>query len=118
MNKKIALCLMIISLVLLGVSCYYDKEDYLYPCDESSPQGPLFKSAKKVIDSRCVGCHNDNRSAAGYSFSTPCSIVTNWAAINNSCVATDRMPEGQPLSAAEKDSIRSWIVNGNHQIGN
>lgn len=87
----------------------------------TQPMGPQFTAVQSLILSRCSGsnCHTNGHSAAGYNFDQPCSIVTAWSAIRNSCVNSNSMPNPpQPqLTTAEKQTITTWI-NGGHTYGN
>ena len=75
--------------------------------------GVLYTAVKALIQQRCVGCHNDNRSNGGMNFSTDCNIITNQALIKSVAVDKNIMPPvGGPLAQTDKDKITAWINAG------
>ena len=114
--KKIPLLIILASLCVLS-SCYYDKEDLLYPTNcisANDVKGPKFTEVEALIKSSCNGCHLNGGNDGGYNFDGVCNIVNSWNAIYNSCVIRSDMPPGSPLNANQKQMITDW-VNAGHR---
>ncbi|MGE3683698.1 MAG: fibronectin type III domain-containing protein [Bdellovibrionales bacterium] len=72
-----------------------------------------------IIQSKCISCHRGAGAAGGYNQSTYAGVLTRIVAGNaNSSemyieIAADRMPRSAtPLSAREKEAVRTWIESG------
>jgi len=120
MNKKLT-AIFILSIIILGFeSCYYDKDETLYPGScivAGSIPGPLYTNVKVILNSRCSGstCHTNGGNGGSYNFDSDCSIVSHWSAINDASVINDRMPynkTGVNLTSNEKQAITAWITAG------
>jgi uncharacterized membrane protein len=120
MKKIIIPALALASIAL--VSCYYDKEELIYP-NSSSCKGPTdtmgikFSNVRTIIRSKCDGCHLGGGSSGGFNFDNDCSIVNYWNEIKGSCVqpySLQQMPTSGPLSTAEQTQITAW-VNAGHR---
>ena len=81
----------------------------------------LQSEAMKVIQGRCVSCHNSGNPQGGVSFSTYASTMNTVQPgnINASSLYTSTMRPGgdmprggTPLSSAEMNAIQTWIMNG------
>ncbi|MBL0357437.1 MAG: hypothetical protein IPP72_11375 [Chitinophagaceae bacterium] len=84
-----------------------------------APKGAKFTLMRNLITTRCSngsGCHMNGGNKAGYNFDNDCSIVTNWSAINGSCItgqlSTMPISPQAPLTTAEKAVITNWINAG------
>lgn len=75
------------------------------------PNGPLFTAVKSLISSQCGSCHISTTNG-GANFGTDCSIVTLSARIKVRAVDIGDMPQGAPLTAAQKKIITDWINAG------
>jgi hypothetical protein len=64
--------LLILPLIFLISSCYYDSQEDLYPqtgnCDTTNIS--YNSSIKPIIDQYCVGCHNTSNPLGGIDLST------------------------------------------------
>jgi hypothetical protein len=83
------------------------------------PLVPTFTSIKaNILDRRCLSCHGPTKAAEGYRVTDYASTLRKVQPFNSALselyveVAADRMPEDGPLSAAEKQVIKTWIDNG------
>jgi uncharacterized membrane protein len=103
-------------------SCYYDKEELIYP-NSGSCKGPTdtmgvnFSNVRNIIRSKCDGCHLSGGSSGGFNFDNDCSIVYYWNEIKGSCVqpySLRQMPTSGPLSSSEQSQISAW-VNAGHR---
>lgn len=101
-------------------SCYYDKEETIYPgtgsCDTSRV---TYSSAVAVIMAeRCDGCHGGTFPEAGQktdNYNDLKTIADNgklWGTINHES-GFPAMPKGKPmLSDCELRKIRIWLDDG------
>lgn len=105
--------------ILTLSSCYYDKEDVLYPCNTNQTKGPLFTRVDSLITSRCGSiCHLNGARAGGYNFDDDCSIVSHWRDINKECQSNEMPPPPLPsFSTSEKAILSTWI-NAGHRYDN
>ncbi len=78
----------------------------------SGTAGPLYTTVKTLVQSRCVGCHNNNVANGGMNFTVDCNIITNAALIKTVAVDKSTMPPGNPLSTTDKAKITDWINAG------
>lgn len=76
------------------------------------PNGPLFTNVRALITSKCGGCHMFGGNNGGATFDADCNIVALKARIKARAVDTSQMPEGAPLSAAEKKILSDWLTAG------
>ena len=120
--KKLILTAIIVTGLFAINSCYYDKEEKIYPnlnsCKAATDtMGPKFTNVRTIIHAKCGGCHLNGGSYAGYNFDNDCSIVTYWNEIKGSCVqpyTLQRMPTSGALSTSEQSQITAW-VNAGHR---
>jgi len=120
--KKLILAGIILSGVFAINSCYYDKEELIYPNSNScksatDTMGPKFTNVRSIIHTNCDGCHLSGGSTAGFNFDNDCSIVTYWNEIKGACVqpySLRQMPTSGPLSTNEQAQISAW-VNAGHR---
>ena len=77
----------------------------------TAANGPLFTAVKSLITSQCGSCHISTTNG-GANFGTDCNIVTLSARIKVRAVDIGDMPQGSPLTAAQKKVITDWINAG------
>lgn len=108
------------ALLLLG-SCYFDKEETLYPSGNCVTTAIRYsETIKPIMDENCSipGCHNATTIAGGYDFTGYNDLKR--SAGNGSLLGSIThdagfalMPEGRPkLSDCKISQIRSWIDGG------
>ena len=104
-----------ITMILL-VSCYYDKEELLYPSTaiDCTSVNATFTSVKSIIASKCAtaGCHNAASSAGGAVLETYDQIKAKADRINQRAVIDKTMPSDKPLSANEMAALKCWLNAG------
>ena len=76
------------------------------------PNGPLFQNVRTLITAKCGGCHMFGASNGGAAFDSDCNVVALKLRIKARAVDTNQMPQGAPLSAAEKKIISDWLTAG------
>jgi mono/diheme cytochrome c family protein len=75
--------------------------------------GTQFTAVKALLISKCGGCHTGAGSNGGFNFDDDCNIVRKKERINARSVLIGDMPQGGPsLTAAQKQTITSWIAAG------
>ncbi|WP_439127428.1 c-type cytochrome [Polaribacter sp.] len=111
-KPKIKSLLAIIALGVFFTSCISNVEEL----EDSSGENPnvdtkvSFKSdVEPIIDARCISCHS-----AGGNFPelTSHTKISANATIVKNAVASQRMPQGGTLSAAQIASIVNWVDEG------
>jgi len=117
--------LMILAIILSAMvleSCYYDKEELLYPgsylpCDTTSVSAKYSTDVLPVMNNSCnmSGCHNSTDASSGVILDTYTGIRTQ--ALNgrlmNSTSATGAMPKNaSKLSSCTLAKIQQWINAG------
>ncbi len=108
---------MLFCAVLLG-SCYYDKEELLYPganrpVDCATVPAKFSADVSPIISSKCAtaGCHNTT-AAGGVVLQTYAQISAAKDRINVRCVVQKSMPPSGPLPQADINKIKCWIDAG------
>lgn len=76
------------------------------------PAGTNFTAVKALLVARCNNCHGGSNSSGGFNFTDDCIMVSKAARINIRAVVQGDMPQGTPLTAAEKAVITAWITAG------
>src|ERR1700754_3649295 len=110
MRKKLAVLVM--GCLFLLNSCYYDKEDQLYPggntCNAVSSS--FANVVKPIIETKCAitDCHAAG-SANGPGPLTSYALIQNAAIEIKSAVASGFMPKTGSLTAAERQAIICWV---------
>ncbi len=109
------------SMMLLGVaasSCYYDKEEILYPGSNNPVDCSITPSAfsidvQPLIVSKCAipGCH-DASASGGVILQNYAQISTKIERINTRALVLKSMPPSGPLTPAEQAKIKCWIDGG------
>lgn len=109
--------MMLMMAVVLG-SCYYDKEELLYPQSTSVDCNTI--SAKYSTDisvlmqNKCTtsGCHDAATSAGGTVLETYTQVAAKADEINQRCIISKDMPPGTSLTQAEINSLKCWLSAG------
>ncbi|MBU6158475.1 MAG: c-type cytochrome [Bacteroidetes bacterium] len=108
--------------VLLGVvflfsSCYYDKEDVLYgtACDTSNVRFNV--EIKNILNAHCAGCHSGNATGGmGIKLETYQEVkdaAENEMFLESVIRDNNPMPKNASrLSACKINQIRAWINQG------
>lgn len=118
--KRKWLPVFIILISVLANSCYYDKEELLYPAG-SSP-GPtacgttpasFSADVLPLMTAKCAisGCH-DATASGGFTFQNYNQISSAKELINVQAVIQKTMPASGSLSPAEINTLKCWIGNG------
>jgi hypothetical protein len=102
--------------LLLVQSCYYDKEEELYPgnCNVLNPT--YTNGIKTMIDNNCAtsGCHTGIAPAAGLLLNTYPQVKE--IAVNGKLEARviiqKSMPPSGPLPKCDLEALQVWIAAG------
>lgn len=107
----------LVLLVVLGYSCSKDSdEEPASAC--SGTAGPLFTSARQVVQTNCVSCHNSTTTNGDMNWTVDCNLVANSSRIKARAVDAHGSPTQMPpppnagLSAADRQTITDWIAAG------
>jgi hypothetical protein len=81
--------------------------------------GPKYYLVKTIIQGYCGPCHLNGGTSGNVSFDTDAAIVAKWDRIKARAVDNlpSVMPQGGPLTAADKAKITDW-VNAGHTVNN
>jgi len=117
-------------LILLGIfafslqSCYYDNEEELYPqysIDCKTTNVSFSNDVQKIIDSRCIGCHNNsNYSTIGGGVPLEGYENLKTSADNGGLLGSithdseySKMPKGSSkMDDCKIEQIKNWIEEG------
>lgn len=119
---KIKLTMKSFFLVVIAVSaiqsCYYDKEELLYPgsnaaVDCATVNAKFGADVLPLITSKCAtpGCH-DATASGGVIFQNYAQINGVKDRINARAVVEKTMPAAAPLQPSEANIIKCWIESG------
>jgi len=105
-------------LLALMSSCYYDKEELLYPgsnipVDCSTVSAKFGADVAPIISSQCAtsGCH-DATAAGGIVLQNYSQISAAKDRIQTRALTEKTMPPAGPLPAAQINAIQCWINSG------
>ena len=105
----------VLSGILILSSCYYDKEDLLYPdgINCSTVPARFATDVNPIIQTRCAiaGCHAAGTSN-GVGPLTSYDLIKNAAVEIKVAVETRFMPQGSSLSQLEIKTISCWVDSG------
>lgn len=118
--KSITTAFLLIIVISILHSCYYDNEAYLYPETNQDSTCPDTSSTyntrlKSIMDVLCTDCHSP---AGGYSpdltnynlvFANKESIICR---VIDSPVCGAVMPQGKTISACDKQAFTLWEQKG------
>lgn len=96
-------------------SCYYDKEDQLYPNSNYVDTNAVITFAanvKPIFDTKCAtsGCHTNGGQSPN--LSTYTGISSNIARVKVRAIDLKTMPSSGPLGANEIAILTKWINSG------
>jgi hypothetical protein len=118
--------LLITTIILLSLSlfnsCYYDKEDYLYPVRNNYPDGNCdtinvtYKlTIKPIIDNNCISCHGSG-SAFNFEDYDPFNLYlqsnSQKLIANINYTSSQPMPPSGKLNDCYIKQIEIWIQAG------
>lgn len=105
-----------VSALLILQSCYYDKEEELYPgnCNVLNPS--YSNGIKIIIDNNCAtsGCHSGIAPGAGLLLTTypqVKAIVLNGK-LEARVIVQKSMPPSGPLPKCDLEALQVWIAAG------
>jgi uncharacterized membrane protein len=114
--KKLILTAIIISSLFAINSCYYDKEDLLYPVtvDCTTVNASYATDVSPLILSKCSysGCHSAGSSAGGLVLESYTQVSNHAGHINQRCIIDKTMPPSIPLNTNEIAILTCWINAG------
>jgi hypothetical protein len=118
MKRYFLIAALVLFMVTFFNSCYYDKEDYLYPvrgveCDTTNVTYNL--SIKPIFDNNCVGCHGSGSTFNfdGYSSLNNYLSTNSQKLLNNiNFTSSQPMPQSGKLNECYLNQIRIWIQAG------
>ena len=103
----------------LFTSCYYDKEEILYPdttCDTSVVK--YSTAILPVLSSNCISCHGGSTPSAAINLSNYAGVkqqVDNgrlWGAVSHSANYSPMPKNGGQLNTCNLAKLRMWIAAG------
>ncbi len=108
----------VLGFLICGVSsCYYDKEQVLYPggnisCD--SINAKFATNVKPIIQTRCAiqGCHTATAIAGGVNLENFNQVVLKAQRIKQRAVIERTMPLGGSITDSERNILQCWIDAG------
>jgi len=114
--KKLFLTSIILSGLFAINSCYYDKEDLLYPVtvDCATVNASYATNVSPLILSKCSysGCHSAGSSAGGLVLESYTQVANSAGGINQRCIIEKTMPPSNPLTPNEIAILTCWINAG------
>ena len=113
--KKSTIVLLTLLALISFASCYYDKEELLYPASSNCEQNAKFAAnVNPIIQSKCAmspDCHaSGSTNYAGPL--TNYNLIHNLAPAIKTQVLTGAMPKTGSLTATELQTIVCWIDAG------
>jgi uncharacterized membrane protein len=105
--------------VLLLSSCYYDKEELLYPGSCTAPASPLFAvDVLPLLNSRCNSCHGAAATGGGIllnSYTEVKKYADNGKLLGSIQHASGFSPmpkNAGKMATCEIQKIQNWITSG------
>jgi hypothetical protein len=104
---------------IVNNSCYYDKEEILYPqtaCDTSAVT--YSSSVVPVLLSNCTSCHGGSTPSGGISLTTYASVKTQvdngklWGAVSQASGFSPMPKNASILNTCSLAKIKKWINAG------
>ncbi|MES2849165.1 MAG: hypothetical protein V4685_08920 [Bacteroidota bacterium] len=118
LKYKAGLFFSIIILATFIESCYYDKEELLYPgsnamVDCTTITAKFGANVQPLVNSKCAtsGCH-DATASGGLILESYAQISSAKDRINARAVVEKTMPSAAPLQPSEINIIKCWIESG------
>jgi hypothetical protein len=112
---KIFFALILLNIVFV-TSCYYDKEEQLYPNSvETNCNIPLTytNGIKDIIETNCVSCHKPGGNSPD--LSTYTLVKENTAKITLRAITQKNMPSPSGMNACNITKLDNWIKAGTPQ---
>ena len=106
-------------LSVFNSSCYYDKEEILYPatvCDSATVQ--YSSSIVPILSSNCYSCHGGNTPSAGVRLDSYAGVQAQAAngkllgAVSHNTGFSPMPKNTNKLSACNVAKIKKWILAG------
>ncbi len=124
MKIKLTVVPLFSMLALFGIlsffsSCYYDKEEILYPdttCDTSAVK--YSTSILPVLSSNCISCHGGSTPSASISLDSYAGVKQQadngrlWGSVAHSTNYSPMPKNGTQLNACNLAKIRIWLAAG------
>lgn len=115
---KFQLVSLLLLLVVIINSCYYDKEELLYGanrCDTSAVKYSV--QITSIINSSCISCHGGTAANGGGirlgTYAEIKAFADNGSLLNAVTRTSNPMPKGGPrLTDCRIAELRIWIQNG------
>ena len=119
--KKIfsVLIVLLITVALFNTSCYYDKEEILYPntvCDTTTVK--YSSSVAPVLSSFCNSCHGGGTPSAGIKLDTYNDVKIQaangrlWGAVSHAGSYSPMPKNAAQLNSCNLAKIRKWLDAG------
>jgi mono/diheme cytochrome c family protein len=122
--KKTILAALILGLIMIASSCYYDKEGLLYsatvsgPCTDSTGVVSYSQKVVPLLQQQCYSCHTGGSPSGGIAmgtYTTDKAIGQNgklYGSINYSA-GYSPMPKGAAkMSNCQVATIKKWVDAG------
>jgi mono/diheme cytochrome c family protein len=100
-------------------SCYYDKEEILYPdttCDTSAVK--YSTSILPVLSSNCISCHGGSTPSASISLDNYAGVKQQadngrlWGAVSHNINYSPMPKNGNQLNSCNLAKLRIWLAAG------
>ena len=124
LNKRIAILILLLGVVALAQSCYYDNEEELYPfeaqgCDTLT-NVTYNGHIEAIIQNNCAvsGCHTGNSPTGGLFLDTYQQVkaIADNGDLTDRTIVQQDMPPSSPLSNCEMEAIQKWVNNGSPEL--
>ena len=118
-NIIVQLTVGLLFLTVATTSCYYDKEEILYPqsvCDTTNVT--YSSSVVPILVSNCTSCHAGNTPSAGIKLDAYADVkiqVTNgrlWGSVSHAKSYSAMPKNGNKMSDCNLTKIKKWIDAG------
>lgn len=104
---------LILTTTILSVtlySCYYDKEELLYPVQAACDSTNVTYSSKvaPIFSANCTSCHNATMANAGIKLETVGNVQANIDLAYDAIINGIMPPDGEKLNDCSISIIRVW----------
>lgn len=120
MKKKIISISLILGVVILYNSCYFDKKEAIYPVAPAPCDTSVFTysgSVKNILDNYCNGCHSTSLASGGVILDTYAGAHA--SAANGQLIPSlsgsngqPAMPPNAPLEECKITTLTKWVEAG------
>ena len=118
-NNIFILLIIIFTVVISNASCYYDKEEILYPQSVCDTAHVTFSSSVvPILSSNCYSCHSGSSPSAGIKLDNYTSVkvqVDNgklWGAVSHLPGYSPMPKNGTKMNTCNLAKIKKWIDAG------